>query len=510
MAELIEAPYYPIIYVRGYAATLQEVEDTTADPYMGFNRGSTLLRQDYTKRPRKFIFESPLLRLIKDHQYEDAFRHGNDEYEPGDAPPRSIWVFRYYEQVSRTLGSGERRSMEQFGADLRAFILRVRDAVCATDEAKKAFRVYLVAHSMGGLVCRCYLQNICRRGAPDPADNLALELVPGQHSDSLVEKVFTYGTPHNGIDILGINVPDTGPFDRLQLGNFDRDRIRKYLGLAQDQDANDLDGAFPPDRFFCFAGSNYRDYQAFFGLARHTTGALSDGLVLLENAWVKEAPRAVAYRSHSGHYGIVNSESGYQNLSRFLFGDLRATVTLEFSELTLPRSVQEQKDRGRKVRGSYYIDAITRVRGAATFTLNERRFDQESAILKTYEELIGAQKSVYLFSGFLSRAAITRGTGLTFNLDLAVRVPHFEIDNRFWFDDHIEGFLFSESYTFAVRDSTVRYGSASENGHGVATRMLAVKDLGQGSREVRVAVSTGARVRPGLKAELVLRVDPWQ
>ncbi|NVK40437.1 MAG: hypothetical protein HWE39_04270 [Oceanospirillaceae bacterium] len=218
----------------------------------------------------------------------------------------------------------------------------------------------------------------------------------------------------------------------------------------------------------------------------------------------------MTHRSHSGHYGIVNSESGYQNLQRFLFGDLRVSATLEFRELLLPKAVQEQKDRGHKVRGSYYIDATARVRGAATYTLNERRFDQESAILKTYDELIGAGKAVYLFSGYLSRAAITRGTALTFGLDLAVRVPQFEIDNRFWFDDYVEGFLFSESYTFAVRDGTVRYGSARENGHGVATRSLPIKDLGHGRREVRVPIGTGARVRPGLSAELVLRVDPWR
>ena len=32
-------PYYPIIYVRGYAGTSGEVEDTVSDPYMGFNLG---------------------------------------------------------------------------------------------------------------------------------------------------------------------------------------------------------------------------------------------------------------------------------------------------------------------------------------------------------------------------------------------------------------------------------------------------------------------------------------
>ena len=41
----IEHPYYPIIYIRGYAMTQSAVEDTVADPYMGFNLGSTKLRQ---------------------------------------------------------------------------------------------------------------------------------------------------------------------------------------------------------------------------------------------------------------------------------------------------------------------------------------------------------------------------------------------------------------------------------------------------------------------------------
>ncbi len=32
--------YHPIIYVRGFAATQGEIDETAADPYMGFNIGS--------------------------------------------------------------------------------------------------------------------------------------------------------------------------------------------------------------------------------------------------------------------------------------------------------------------------------------------------------------------------------------------------------------------------------------------------------------------------------------
>ena len=40
-----EAAVHPIIYVRGYAMTQSEIEDTVADPYMGFNLGSAKVRQ---------------------------------------------------------------------------------------------------------------------------------------------------------------------------------------------------------------------------------------------------------------------------------------------------------------------------------------------------------------------------------------------------------------------------------------------------------------------------------
>jgi hypothetical protein len=60
------APFYPIIYVRGYAMTEQEQNETTADPFNGFNLGSTVYRatSDKDKPAKKFIFESPLLHKI--------------------------------------------------------------------------------------------------------------------------------------------------------------------------------------------------------------------------------------------------------------------------------------------------------------------------------------------------------------------------------------------------------------------------------------------------------------
>ena len=74
----IEPPFYPIIYVRGYAGTDDEVEDTVSDPYMGFNLGSTRHRQKWSGELSRYYFESPLVRLMKDYQYRDVYSAGLD------------------------------------------------------------------------------------------------------------------------------------------------------------------------------------------------------------------------------------------------------------------------------------------------------------------------------------------------------------------------------------------------------------------------------------------------
>jgi len=518
-----QSPYFPIIYVRGYAATISEMEETVATPYMGFNLGSTKIRQNYENEIVRFIFESPLIRLMKDEGYVDAYHEGDFAASDRRVPSKSVWVFRYYEKPDAPGGAAQRLEIEEFARDLRKFVLRVRDSVLgpdASDDEKRAFKVYLVAHSMGGLVCRTYLQNICRH-----VQDASLEL-PGEHH---VDKVFTYATPHNGIEMKGFNVPDLGWLDRLHVGNFNRDRMREYLRISDASvPVNDLDGALPNDRLFSFVGTNHKDYDAFFGLSKKGTGPMSDGLVMMKNAAVQGTPRAFAHRSHSGHYGIVNSEEGYQNLRRFLFGDVRVDAWLEVDEITLPRPLQQKKDEAEakgkklKIRANYNIDVAAKLRNAG-YCLSERRASQESAIRRGYDEMVKQGEPVYLFSGFLlgGRKAKAEGvtdTALAFAIQLAIEVPLFEVDNRWWFDEHFEGeTLLSETVTFEVRPggdrTTVRYGLASELGAGTATKLLADDNAADGVFDgaVPIGFKEGASnpPRPGFRGRLRLRARPW-
>jgi hypothetical protein len=94
-------PYHPIIYVRGFAASHDEIEEAVGDPYMGFNLGSTKSRQVWDGKMRKFFFESPIVRLkdeivwIRDAKgaRKRSDRRYDDVYVDGD----DLWMDRHYE-----------------------------------------------------------------------------------------------------------------------------------------------------------------------------------------------------------------------------------------------------------------------------------------------------------------------------------------------------------------------------------------------------------------------------
>ena len=520
----IQHPYYPIIYVRGYAGTQAEVEDTTSDPYNGFNIGSTRLRQHWTGECKRYYFESPLVRLMKDHGYKDVYDSGDEMADLGCVSPKSIFIYRYYDRTSADLGDGRRLSIQEAAAELSELILRAKKLVCgAADD--KAFRVYLVAHSMGGLVCRCFLQN---------------DAIGNPEARALVDKVFTYATPHNGIDmhILG-NVPEF--FSQNDVNNFNRETMRTYLALPPEangeQDAASLNGKFDPNRFFCLVGTNHKDYAAAYGWSRRFVGPMSDGLVRIVNAatsgkWPAsgsdaqevESPRAFVHRSHSGYYGIVNSEEGYQNLIRFLFGDVRVDARLEVSNITLPPKVEKERASGKEVRASYHFEVIARVRGKL-WDLHRRTVNEDSAIFRTFDEMLRPDKIApgasprhpTLFSLFLAKGQIVnpRGKSLGFSLDLGILVPQYEVAGVLWFKDHFEGgYLFRDKINLEAfppgsradnPDWVLYYGFDSKTPNRATLPAPSYRD----ESGIHFRIGIAQNTRPGIEATLVLTGIPW-
>ena len=466
----------------GFAGTQGEIDDTVGDPYMGFNIGSTKARQVWDGKMRRYYFESPLVRLkdepiwkvgdqgavLTDARYDDVYVNGEDltAPHPDDAtqPARSdltlqyqsIAILRYYDDASTDFGDPKApHPIEQFAKGLSDLILRMRALICRRggkhpfrpDEtldngvAEKDFKVYLVAHSMGGLICRAFLQNTKLGTAAARA---------------AVDKVFTYATPHNGIDLRIVrNVPGWAALGDAT--NFNRDRMAKYLALpATSADVSELRN-IPPERVFNLVGTNPADYLVAKGLSSWAVGEASDGLVRMENATTfatvagqrVESPRAYAHRSHSGQYGIVNSEEGFQNLTRFLFGAVRADGYLDVLDVTLPPEVQAEYAKGKAVRASYRFEIVAALR-ASQWQLHRRVVRENSAIQRTYDELfpLGAdgkrapstQNSPHLFSLYLDPTkSQRRHQSVAFAFDLGVLVPDYEIDGVLWLKKHFEG-----------------------------------------------------------------------
>ena len=99
----------PIVYVRGYAGSTGGINAAVDDPFYGFNIGATHVRVGGDGEPHFYQFESPLLRLLIDSTDDGGpyriFVHGGqeaylDSRGPGTIDPKTIWIHRFYDDVS--------------------------------------------------------------------------------------------------------------------------------------------------------------------------------------------------------------------------------------------------------------------------------------------------------------------------------------------------------------------------------------------------------------------------
>jgi hypothetical protein len=536
----MKAPYYPIIYVRGYAMNRGEIDETTADPFCGFNLGSTVFRAvpDRNRKPRKYVFESPVVRLASEYGYRDVYEDGYDIVDPeweedAEKQPtgntldsRSIIVYRYYDAASSLLGDSKTPQIETFAKGLSDLVLRVRDLVCknpANAVSHKDFRCYLVAHSMGGLVCRAFLQN----PALDPSK-----------TRGYVDKFFTYATPHNGIDVAGFNIPSgVALFD---INNFDRDkRMPQYLDLVAAKKKHGRVDLIPEDRFpsrriFCMVGTNRMDYDAGAGLSRTFVGHGSDGLVRISNATLcglnadgsigEQCAKAFTFRAHSGPFGIVNSEEAFQNLARFLFGDVRVDLWLDIEDIRLPDVVKKEEDAGRAVDALYQIEMLASPRGKLWYL--SRRTTEEDSVACVAHANWKETRSLYLSSVFLANSAKVnpKRRSLAYNMTLGIRVPDYEIERRLWVNEHYEGgYLYRNSIILEMvppRSAKEKWKVTyawQDSGVAPATTEVDAEQLLNNSVEVAIdfeSHTTGEDgkprpTNPGVKGKLRFVISAW-
>jgi hypothetical protein len=284
----------------------------------------------------------------------------------------------------------------------------------------------------------------------------------------------------------------------------------------------------PSDRIFTMVGTNRGDYEVAMGVVRAFVGHGSDGLVRVANATVwgldtatrkptQPAAAAYCYRAHSGYFGIVNSEEAYQNLSRFLFGDIRVDIWLEITSVSLPVALEPQAD---KVEALYQFELMASPRGKRWF-LTRRVSEEDSPACRTHTQLTKPlspdDRTMYLSSVFLmNRARVNvKNPGLAYAMTLAAKVPDYQVDKRFWPDQHYEGGnLFRDTAIIEMEppvppndDWSVKFGWMSKV-DGIATRPLKYKEL-KDEGKVVVEIPFENKQQPGIKGKIRLFVRPW-
>ncbi|MDQ3021728.1 MAG: hypothetical protein M3R36_14330 [Bacteroidota bacterium] len=184
-------PYYPIVYVRGYAMTGENKNDAVHDTYYGFNTSSVELRN--APPPRYFAidaFEGQLIKFIKSQEYTDETNSGLEK--EGWDKSRGIWICRFYDEdyirdITRNIEDHARDLYNLINAQIPE---RLKSVGVDLGENDEDYKVILIAHSMGGLVCRTLIQNIMPEKNEDPKKR--------------IHRLVTMGTPHNGIDMGAI------------------------------------------------------------------------------------------------------------------------------------------------------------------------------------------------------------------------------------------------------------------------------------------------------------------
>jgi hypothetical protein len=480
-------PFYPIVYVRGYAMTESERDDVFHDAYYGFSATSVEKRD--AAPPKYFevdIFEGQFIRLMKMKQYgyADPINRGLRDFT--DNPTRSIWISRFYD---RDYLGGAIRSIIDHAAELCDLICgpksgtsptgddirtRLKDHGCDFGPDDEEFKVILIAHSMGGLVCRTLMHNVMPSRGLDPK--------------AWIHRVVTIASPHGGIELSAIpsKVQDalSKAFNPFDAGIFDPPIMRKYLNLEEDEDPRSLGKTgFPVKRFFCVIGSDYHSYNA----TRFVTGGFSDGLVKQNNAYVVTGPPesidtngnrhypqaqvafgANVHRAHSGNRGIVNSYETYENLQRYLFGNIKADVSLGDLKIAMPPDKEE-------VRFFYDVEFLASIKGTGVY-LQRREQDPCENAMRFEAGQIPAE--IALYTGFLRSEEKIDPEAEHVEFALTIRVIEHRIEHRLLWDHEYPG---RQIYNETLM---IHYGDTDKARPGEEVTALWLSDRNDGWKEV--------------------------
>jgi hypothetical protein len=459
----IVPPFYPIVYVRGYAMTASAREETSHDAFYGFADTSVELRP--APKPDYFaadVFEGQLIRFMKTKEYQYCDAVNRDKTGFLIDPTRSIWISRFYDQ---DVFQNKLRKVKDHALDLQ-------DLVCVKIPSRlkneldvdlgpgdQDYKVILLAHSMGGLVCRTLIQNLLPEAKEDPK--------------RWIHRMVTMGTPHGGIKlgVLPIELQNflTSMFNPEDANMFSEDEMRKYLLLGDSKyDVYSLGAqgqpvSFPVKRCFCLIGSDYSSYRVGMGIVKHVTGDFSDGLVKQDCAYLVAGERppknadgsdseypdaqraywANVHRAHSGYRGLVNSYESFENLHRYLFGDIKADISLENIQINTPDSGNP--------RDFYDFEFLFSIRKLPLFLHRREQEPCENAMRRNRAE-VTPNGRLFLHTAFMNSRLGDLNASSHFSFK--IRVVEHRVKNHFWDHDYPERAIYDETGEVVVNLTT--------------------------------------------------------
>ena len=343
---------WPIVYIRGYAGPTSGINTQVDDPFYGFNSGSTHIRVDGDGAPAFYQFEGPLVRLIGDEGYKVYVRGSQEQILDDPDPqaaldPASLWIYRFYDQAATTFQAPPHQNLAERLLTLgrqkvTADGFNIEDAAVGLYDFIQKIRARTGAQ-----------KSVCGR----PFDGRAHGTL---HDSEEVPAGWPRRGPRHRCQVLHLRHPARRHPVRRRPGPMDRGDIRP--GRIEHIRSEKMQATSTPPRISAMTATRVGIRRSWTTALlpsttsspdRHRSGRLrmgaayghgpqTDGLVHIANAYVRRAHRAYVYRSHSGSYGEVNSEEGYQNLRRFLFG--RWAVEAALAGVQLP---QEQAPPGR-------------------------------------------------------------------------------------------------------------------------------------------------------------------
>jgi len=469
MAYKFESPYYPIVYVRGYAEEQENNVATMLDKYYGFATLTGYQKQVDAENGYLVtdVFRTPFWMLTMSRSEDNSKRFGYfegakspEQINEGSNPSRSLWLSRVCAPDSKPY---KQRSMKKDALELMNLIVyEIPKKLVALGMDKETVRndyqVILIAHGMAGLVCRTMIQNLLpdfKLKKDDEVPVIALENI--NNPENLIHKFVTIGTPHKGYDMgeqdSQMTYDLTKTINPHNANGFASERMREYLKLTNLKlDTHSLGNTnFPLKKCLCIIGSDHRSYNG-----HRERPAFSDGVVKQDRAYMVGGERPAnkaaydekniafysnVHRAHSGKLGLVNSYEAWEHIQRFLFGDLRLRIALD--NLAIHTKQTEEYDY------FYDIDFAYTIKGIG-FYLHRRQQDPCENAFRLNRSEVGA-KELFLHNAFLdSTLAKSKKTGSHFMMDIAVR--EYRADKSSHCDEqYLSRKIYSESLEVRVK-----------------------------------------------------------